>query len=378
VLDDPTGLRALVLALVLVFGLVASANAATWRLQSTPNPAGAIGSSLKGVACPTSEACVAVGQQEPVSGTISTLGEHFTAGTWRLDTTPNPGSGIDPLLAVSCSSTTACTAVGSTAARTGAIAERWNGTSWALQTTAEASTKNFEGVECYSAEGCIAVSGVGAGALSEIWNGREWRTLTVPNPPEPSGEGRETRADRLVSVACTSSTFCLAVGRMLVRFEEEIFRVRYPLAETWNGSEWRAQSMPATTEYDLQDVSCTSTTFCMTVGQNRGTSSLALSWNGTEWTTRETPTVGTRSILLSISCTSTTSCAAVGYALVSGAFQTLAMRWDGTSWSTEETPNPERGGILNEVSCLTSALCTAVGHYRESGGQLKTLAVRYE
>jgi hypothetical protein len=199
----------------LVLALVANASAATWATQTTPNPVEGSGNTLRSVSCASAESCVAVGQHTTGAGSIVTFGEHWSAGAWSIDTTPTPGSGIDSLQAVSCSSTSACTATGSVGSpRLSVPVERWNGRTWVLQTTPERATTNLEGVECYSAEGCIAVAGAG-GALSELWNGREWRTLAVPNPPLPF-EGAlgetEPKAESFASVACTMSSFCMAVG----------------------------------------------------------------------------------------------------------------------------------------------------------------------
>jgi hypothetical protein len=370
--------RVFVLALVFAFVAVAHASAATWTTQTTPNPAGT-NMTLRSVACPSAEYCVAVGQYTS-GGSIVTLGEHWAGTTWSIDTTPTPGSGVDTLQAISCTSTSACTATGSVgSSRLEVPVERWDGRTWRLQTTPERLTTNLEGVECYSAEGCLTVAGLETGALSELWNGSEWRTVSVPNPPLPFG-GRSgevaTRAGRFASVSCVSSSFCLAVGRYGIRYAEiPEFYLPYPSSEEWNGREWTFKSIPTVTEYVLQDVSCASSTFCMAVGQRNEEAMLAMSWNGREWTVRETPRFETRSILTSVSCTSSTSCIAVGW---SNAYSTRALQWDGTRWTSQTVPNPGRGGILNEVACTSSTVCTAVGHYIETSGSTLTLALRYQ
>lgn len=374
----PFQARVHLLALMFVFVTVASASAATWTTQTTPNPSGGRDSTLRSVACPAAESCVAVGQYTNEAGAIVTLGEHWSRATWSLDTTPTPGSRVDTLQAISCSSASACTATGSVgSSRLEVPVERWDGRTWRLQTTPERLTTNLEGVECYSAEGCIAVAGLDSGALSELWSGTEWRTVSVPAPPLPFG-GRfgevATKAGPFTSVSCISSTFCLGVGTYGVRYAEipEIW-AQYPSSEEWNGREWTAKGAPPVIEYVLQDVSCTSATFCMAVGQT-GEAMLSMSWNGREWTVRETPRFETRSRLTSVSCTSSTSCIAVGS---SSASTTRALQWDGTRWSTQTVPNPGRGGILNEVACTSSTACTAVGHYIEASGTILTLALRY-
>jgi hypothetical protein len=81
---------------------------------------------------------------------------------------------------VSCTSATACTAAGfySNATTTVTLAERWNGTTWSIQTTPNptgGSGSTLDGVSCASAKACTAVGGYNNGTtgvtLAERWNG---------------------------------------------------------------------------------------------------------------------------------------------------------------------------------------------------------------
>ena len=68
-----------------------------------------------------------------------TLAAVWNGTTWAIQPTPNPSAGVGGsfLNAVSCTSATACIAVGHYVDSTGnakPLAERWNGTSWAIQT----------------------------------------------------------------------------------------------------------------------------------------------------------------------------------------------------------------------------------------------------
>jgi hypothetical protein len=89
---------------------------------------------------------------------FKTLAEAWNGATWALQPTPHPEQGLHQLLGVSCTSSSACTAVWSTSGRT--IAASWNGISWALQHTASpaGSTAHLLGsVSCARAGGCTAV-----------------------------------------------------------------------------------------------------------------------------------------------------------------------------------------------------------------------------
>lgn len=105
-------------------------NGAKWALQSTPNPSGSQDSGLAGVSCPSAKACIAAGDYYNRSWTDVTLAERWNGKKWALQPTPNPSdAGASPLKGVSCSSATACTAVGPYIKRSGAeptLAERYS------------------------------------------------------------------------------------------------------------------------------------------------------------------------------------------------------------------------------------------------------------
>ena len=64
---------------------------------------------LEGVSCSSAKACTAVGS----NGGEATLAERWNGTKWALQHAPNPSdAGASPLHGVSCSSATACTAVG--------------------------------------------------------------------------------------------------------------------------------------------------------------------------------------------------------------------------------------------------------------------------
>jgi hypothetical protein len=77
-----------------------------------------------------------------------------------VQTIPNP-VGVLLLSGVSCTAANACTAVGdydygSISADYGTLAERWNGTTWAIQATPNPTDSQLNGVSCTSATACTA------------------------------------------------------------------------------------------------------------------------------------------------------------------------------------------------------------------------------
>src|SRR5215472_6680866 len=143
-----------------------------WRVQPAPSPAGAF---LAGVACTSPSACTAVGGSD-----AGTLAEQWNATTWTTRAAANPPQGGGFLNGVACLSSSPCTAVGNSNA--GNLAERWNGTRWRIQPTANPAGAQFtflNTVACASASTCIAagayIDSSGAfRALAERWDGTSW------------------------------------------------------------------------------------------------------------------------------------------------------------------------------------------------------------
>ena len=339
-----------------VYGADHTLTTVPWAVQTTPNPSGSGESRLEGVSCSSSTACTAVSSYDnEAENTRLALIEAWNGTEWKIQATPKPtGAKYVWPFGVSCVSSTACTAVGyyvNSSEKQVPLAERWNGTEWTVQATPKEG--QLHGVSCASSTECIAV---GEG-LSERWNGTEWSSLT-------GGGG--------TSISCTSSTFCMSSGGGLA-------------AKKWNGTEWVVETVPSptgATSSKLSSVSCTSTTACTAVGSyvnsSKATVTLAERWNGTEWSIQTTPNpVSGEGALRGVSCASSSECIAVG--------GKLSERWNGTEWAIEPLALPEeQPGFedysLTGISCVSSKPCTAVGTHvgREEGifGYYTTLAER--
>src|SRR5262249_58523763 len=99
---------------------------------------GAVFSNLFGVSCTAADACTAAGYYTNGLRHIHPLAERWDGTSWRIQAAPSPlGRPLSGFFAVSCTSATACTAVGAQTDATGttALAERWDGTSWRVQAT---------------------------------------------------------------------------------------------------------------------------------------------------------------------------------------------------------------------------------------------------
>ncbi|HXY44191.1 MAG TPA: hypothetical protein VEH29_08380, partial [Acidimicrobiales bacterium] len=127
----------------------------SWRIQVSPDPAGARPGSLAAVSCTAASACLAVGDYTDSQGTVLSLAEAWNGTRWRILSTPNPaGAQASSLSGVSCTSRSACVAVGSYTDGGGTqapLAESWNGSSWTMEATAalgKIEGGSLSGVSC--------------------------------------------------------------------------------------------------------------------------------------------------------------------------------------------------------------------------------------
>jgi hypothetical protein len=243
--------------------LAESWNGTAWTAQEPPTATGEKQSEVSGVSCVSSTSCIAVGAFENSSGDYVPLAEKWNGTAWTVQEPPFPTGAYNAVLnGVSCTSSTACTAVGdfakSSKENSRALAETWNGTAWTMQ---EPPLEHvLHGVSCTSSTACVAVGGTGSAAVAETWNGTTWSEKGMPNPTgAKSGVAH--------GVSCTSSTVCTALGTVT-----NASGVLVPLAEKWNGSSWTAQELPlpasanSARESEGWGVSCVSSTMCMGAG----------------------------------------------------------------------------------------------------------------
>jgi hypothetical protein len=381
-------------------GAGAGATAPHWSIVPSPNRTGTHGeeaaNTLTGVSCVSARACFAVGAYSVgnQSSVSKVLTERWNGRKWAVQSAPSPTSG-SYLSAVSCTSHRACTAVGyfvtrGAKVRIKSLAERWNGTKWAIQQTPNPYRFSFlSAVSCISRRACIAVGmtqhGVTSLPLAERWNGRKWAVMPARNP-------RRTTDASLSGVSCTSASACTAVGLYYLPPVSGISLPRM-LAERWNGRKWAIQHSPPIGPV-LTGVSCTSARACTAVGSYgdpvlNNMVPFAEHWNGKKWARQAVPTPAKASFLYfsAVSCLSRRACAAVGayYDPVAGQVA-LAEHWNGKKWAIQPIPTPPRLQLpntdlfINGTSCASVTSCTTVGDYVYSQSDptsIRTLTERY-
>ncbi len=358
-----------------------SAQAGSWTLQTMPTPTRP-GGSFAAVTCPASSRCIAVGTMIGSTGAGLPLIESGNGTAWSQSSAPHPAGAIHTALdGVSCTTGTACSAVGESVNGSGVaspVAARWDGTSWQLQapaTPASAATQlTLTGVSCPAATECLAVgwyaSSTGADvAFAEQWNGTSWQ---LTGPPDPGGSA----STELSAVTCTSATACTAVG-----FDRPASGGPAPLAERWNGTSWSSEPVPTSAGANggtLDGISCSSASACTAVGSLGPTSNpeppLVERWNGTKWTEQTAPAPSGNpynAVLQAISCSSATACSATGTYNEGSAF---AERWNGTSWQITPLAAPTATMALTGIVCTAASACTAVGDVGSPAAGITTLA----
>jgi hypothetical protein len=364
----------------------ASTSASSWSVSATPTVVEAP-NELSGVSCATSTFCVAVGSAGSItsSGQESTvespLIESWNGTTWAVMSTPTSPS-VYGLNAVDCLSTTFCMAVGNfvTAGSGTELAEVWNGSAWSIVDAPGVGSEvetNLTSVSCTSTTFCAAVGIWGPGGAStesvmDIWNGTSWRLAS------PTAGVSNNLVAGLQSVSCTSSTFCLGVGDVSATYPAQGGLVYVASVVIWNGTNWSVAPGGGPSE-SLFGVSCLSSTSCIGVGQAYSTPPVISNWNGSSWSEVTPPSTGSTYMLSSVSCQGA-SCVAVGESVNSesettSSYQPIVLTDSNGSWSVAPGIPSVPGGHINGLSCISGA-CVAVGQtYIGSTPAFETLAL---
>jgi len=217
--------------------LIESWDGSAWSIVPSPDGSSTNDNQLTGVSCVKAAICIAVGSYGNSSGVTQNLIESWNGTTWSLVASPDEGTQEDEgLTGVKCTSPTACKAVGlyvsNTTSATETLIESWNGTEWSIDASPDAGYGDNElnHVTCTSSTSCTAVGDFFNASdvdqtLVERWNGQQWSI--VPSPSEQASN------NALESVACVSSTDCVAIGHY-----ENGATALQTLIESWNGAVW--------------------------------------------------------------------------------------------------------------------------------------------
>jgi photosystem II stability/assembly factor-like uncharacterized protein len=274
---------------------------ASWAQQTS-----GISTSLKGVSCPDTAHCTAVGAAGAILNTTN------GGATWSAQSSGTTRT----LNAVNCPSASVCEAVGAG----GTIVGTANGgATWAAQTSGTANS--LRGVGCVSATTCEA-DGDGGVIVGTTNGGATWAAQAGGTATNLNGLG------------CVGSTTCEAVGASGTI-----------LGTTNTGGTWAAQTSGTT--HSLYAVKCATPSVCWAVGF--GGTIVATTNGGGTWSAQAS---GTANQLNGVNCSGSNVCAAVG------AGGTIVATGDGATWGKQASGTANG---LNGVRCASTTICFAVG-----------------
>lgn len=362
------------LVVTVCFGGVGGAVAASWSVVPAPGTG-----ALNSVSCTSWSACTAVGMQGiPSYGPGRVLAERWNGRAWAVERLTPPAGGQSEFTHVSCGSPRFCVAdgrlvYGSTfTGRVSSLLGTWNGSRWSIRKLRWGLTAGALSCTsrrfCVMVEGCILRWCAKVGSRPEAWNGARW----VPMP------GAKRLSRRFESVSCASATSCVGIAGM------ESVR--------WNGIRWSTLApldtspiLPYAT-VGFGSLSCRSASACMVIGSQSqpcdcSPHSFVERWNGVSWLAQTAPG-SSEANLSDVACGTRKDCTIVGSESSletpppPGAF---AERWSGAGWSTQPVATPVGAAVdfLQGVACV-AARCMAVGSWSPSGlGQGQTLVEQY-
>lgn len=350
---------------------------ASWSLVPSPNTGTNHSNVLRAVSCVSANDCWAIGMSSEPGSPQRTLVLHWDGTAWTRVDSPNSGdSDYNYLFGVACASASDCWAVGYRSSASGfqTLVLRWNGSAWSIAASPNAGgTQSFlEGVTCVAANDCWAVGwSVNATTgnnqtLIERWNGTAWAIVTSANAL------LSTHND-LHGVTCVAANDCWAVGA------SNNGSAQQTLVERWDGTAWTVASSPSTGLTDnntLRAVACSSATECFAAGSHVADAdqTLVLRWDGSQWTAVTTPNSGAAedNTLFGVTCLpGTAGCWAAGFANANGIHDAKILRWSAGAWSEAFVPNytAAQHNTLLGVTCLPEAGCRAVGSHADAGVQ---------
>lgn len=270
---------------------------------------------LAAISCGSSASCAVLDLQE--------VAYVYRSGAWTsLGDSDDAGYDND---AVSCLSSTFCMGTN------GGVALRYDGSTWTRSTVDPSTGPELGRVSCVSDRFCMAL---GAGSSeSYAYDGTSWDARAVPT------------SSFLTSVSCASATFCLAGDGA-----GNVFR--------YNGTSW---SSPSPVGPAIYSISCASETFCLAAGfDSSAQRNFFAVFNGSTWSAPTTINVDPADFPGAVSCTSPTFCASVGAARgFDDPKVGYGLIFDGTAWTKEADIAGSWDGV-NSIDCLSPTFCAAL------------------
>ena len=274
---------------------------------------------------------------------LITASPALAAGTWQVDSSPNPaGSTFPQLNATFAASHTQAWAVGQTrVAASGdgfeTLIEEWNGSTWSVVPGAPASVSasSLNGVSGSGPSDIWAVGQNASASFIEHWNGQSWSQVASPADEPPDGQLNAVSADSPADAWAGGSA---NVGGVVA-----------PLIEHWNGTQWRVSpgaidaAGTASSGRILSIAAISPADVWALAAVGKGNPAVIEHWNGSQWSIVSLPVSAT---LHSLSAVSANDVWAVGN-------DRLILNWNGTQWNQVANPAGQ-GTSLDAVTALSA------------------------
>lgn len=373
----------------------------TWSLVASPN-ASTLANGLFAVSAVAPTDMWAVGQYYPSSSQpAQTLVEHYNGHGWSIVSSPNKGTGGDGLFGVVALASGNVWAVGNYYATPNSVPqtliEHWDGTKWSVVPSPNSGTdiNTLSAVSAASANDVWAVGGYFSDTLSlyqtlvEHWNGSQWSIIASPNGSLPGPKAGLPGSNQLFAVSADSANDAWAVGQ----------DSSLPLILHWNGTNWALSSPQVVGSTDkYYGVSASAPDDVWAVGTfSNGT--LAEHWNGSSWSVVPSPNgrnTNANQLNAVVADPAVYQTLAVGFTGSIGGlptrapglhgpyagfspFYTLGEEWDGAEWSMTPSVSPNNfGETLVSVTAVSTGDGWAVGYaWNSTVGADQTLIERY-
>ncbi|MHB8264067.1 MAG: Ig domain-containing protein, partial [Acidimicrobiales bacterium] len=304
------------------------------------------------VSCPTATFCVAVGVYESGGSETAVAASWQGANSpgWQYQELPLEGYSSE-LMSVSCPTTTFCQAVGGinqqTTSPAGLVLDYSGGGSWESESlSATSNVDRLLSVSCTSTNFCLAVGQSAGNAVSAVFVNGNWTEEPVPTGISPVLES--------VSCISTSPVFCQAVG--------PDSSTNTLVALSFSGTSWASPGTSIPARKLSSGISClppssSSPPFCIIVANTSSEPSSFL-WHGVDWTSDAMPS-STGYQVIGVSCASPTYCVAVGSVVSSAGTQPIGYSWNGSAWTS--TVLQGISGAATAISCVSTSFCDGVG-----------------
>jgi hypothetical protein len=238
-------------------GLIVTGSGTSWQATEAPLPADAMTAAEgqqvyfdTGVICVSATECYTAGKYKDTSGTYHGVLEAWNGSSWQpVELSGGAQPVVGMLGDVACVSASDCMVI------SGDTVYYGSGTSWQSATLplpagapADATVTTW-GLTCPSASSCVAVGDADDNssydeALIFSGLGGSWKAITAPLPANASAYPVSPDfLSELDSVACASTTRCVAVGDYSA-YENGTYATA-GLLVTGSGTSWTVTQMPA-------------------------------------------------------------------------------------------------------------------------------------